>query len=125
MNYSKFSGLVACKMAMLLAFMFAACSDEPSVSPLTQDGGYTEEQGVYALVGRVGDVVPRVMDLKGHDSVPESNDGYLNAAKGTVVIIQELTRLRLIQRGVLLRIQLIMMKVGLNCWIRLWQARMC
>ena len=23
MNYSKFSGLVACKMAMLLAFMFA------------------------------------------------------------------------------------------------------
>lgn len=99
MNYSKFSGLVACKMAMLLAFMFAACSDEPSVSPLAQDGGYTEEQGVYALVGRVGDVVPKVMDLKGHDSVPESNDGYLNAAKGTVVIIQELDPLTLDPTG--------------------------
>ena len=44
MNYSKFSGLIACKMAMLLAFMFAACSEDPAVSPLAQDGGYTEEQ---------------------------------------------------------------------------------
>ena len=99
MNYSKFSGLIACKMAMLLAFMFAACSDEPSVSPLAQDGGYTEEQGVYALAGRVGDVLPRVMDLKGHDSVPESSDGYLNAAKGTVVIVQELDPLTLDPTG--------------------------
>lgn len=44
MNYSKFSGLIACKMAMLLAFMFAACSEDSAVSPLAQDGGYTEEQ---------------------------------------------------------------------------------
>ena len=44
MNYSKFSGLIACKMAMLLAFMFAACSEDVGNSPLAHEGGYTEEQ---------------------------------------------------------------------------------
>ena len=43
MNYSKISGLIACKMAMLLAFMFAACSEDVGPSPLAHEGGYTEE----------------------------------------------------------------------------------
>ncbi|PWJ34818.1 FISUMP domain-containing protein [Fibrobacter succinogenes] len=85
MNYSKFSGLVACKMAMLLAFMFAACSDEPSVSPLAQDGGYTEEQGVYALVGRVGDVYPKLLLAVDENS--------LQAPKGSSITVYELDSL--------------------------------
>ena len=96
MNYSRISGLMACKMAMLLAFMFAACSDEPSVSPLTQDGGYTEEQGVYALAGRVGDIYPKLM--KAVDSTKVKNDtleyeGSIFAAKGAVVTVYELDSL--------------------------------
>jgi uncharacterized protein (TIGR02145 family) len=85
MNYSKFSGLVACKMAMLLAFMFAACSDEPSVSPLAQDGGYTEEQGVYALVGRVGDVYPKLLLAVDENS--------MQAPKGSSITVYELDSL--------------------------------
>ena len=85
MNYSKFSGLVACKMAMLLAFMFAACSDEPSVSPLAQDGGYTEEQGVYALTGRVGDVYPKLLLAVDENS--------LQAPKGSSITVYELDSL--------------------------------
>ena len=85
MNYSKFSGLVACKMAMLLAFMFAACSDEPSVSPLAQDGGYTEEQGVHALVGRVGDVYPKLLLAVDENS--------LQAPKGSSITVYELDSL--------------------------------
>ncbi|OWV21613.1 hypothetical protein B7982_10910 [Fibrobacter sp. UWB2] len=102
MNYSKFSGLVACKMAMLLAFMFAACSDEPSVSPLAQDGGYTEEQGVYALVGRVGDVYPALLMSTADENGSEDslkNDGSVFAAKGTVVSVYELDSLTLEKTG--------------------------
>ena len=44
MNYSKIGRLIACKMAMLLAFMFAACSEDVGQSPLAHEGGYTEEQ---------------------------------------------------------------------------------
>lgn len=102
MNYSKFSGLVACKMAMLLAFMFAACSDEPSVSPLAQDGGYTEEQGVYALTGRVGDVYPALLMSTADENGSEDslkNDGSVFAAKGTVVSVYELDSLTLEKTG--------------------------
>ena len=41
MNYSKFSGQFVCTMAMLLAFVFAACSENLA-------GGTVEETGVYA-----------------------------------------------------------------------------
>ena len=102
MNYSKFSGLIACKMAMLLAFMFAACSDEPSVSPLAQDGGCTEEQGVYALTGRVGDVYPALLMSTADENGSEDslkNDGSVFAAKGTVVSVYELDSLTLEKTG--------------------------
>ena len=52
MNYLKNCRKFVCKMTMLLAFAFAACSDN-QVS-----GGVTEETRIYALSGRVGDVAP-------------------------------------------------------------------
>jgi hypothetical protein len=59
MNYSKISGQFVCKMAMLLAFMFAACSETNSGNGVA--GGTVEETGVYALSGRVGDVYPKLL----------------------------------------------------------------
>ena len=97
MNYLKFSRTFVCKMAMLLAFVFAACSETNSGNDIA--GGTVEETGVYALSGRVGDVVPRIMSLQGHDSLPESNNGFLNATKGTVVLIHELDPLSLNPTG--------------------------
>lgn len=96
MNCSRISGLMACKMAMLLAFMFAACSEEPTVSPLAQDGGYTEEQGVYALAGLVGDIYPKLVKVA--DSEEASSDsleyeGSVFASKGTIVTVYELDSL--------------------------------
>jgi uncharacterized protein (TIGR02145 family) len=82
--------------------MFAACSDEPSVSPLAQDGGYTEEQGVYALVGRVGDVYPALLMSTADENGSEDslkNDGSVFAAKGTVVSVYELDSLTLEKTG--------------------------
>ena len=102
MNYSKFSGLVACKMAMLLAFMFAACSDEPSVSPLAQDGGYTEEQGVYALAGQIGNIYPKLLKVVDSTKVKADSleyEGSVFAAKGTVVTVYELDSLTLDTTG--------------------------
>ena len=85
MNYSKFSGLIACKMAMLLAFMFAACSEESGVSTLAQDGGYTEEQGVYALAGRVGNVYPKMLVAV--------DENLMLAPKGSSITVYELDSL--------------------------------
>ena len=45
MNYSKIGGQFVCKMAMLLAFVFAACSENNA--PVA--GGTVEETGVYAI----------------------------------------------------------------------------
>ena len=60
MNYLKIDRQVVCKMAMLLAFMFAACSED---GKSIADGGTAEETGIYALknstvAGKVGDLVP-------------------------------------------------------------------
>ena len=49
MNYLKFSRTFVCKMAMLLAFVFAACSENNDVA-----GGTVEETGVTATVQVVG-----------------------------------------------------------------------
>ena len=43
MYYSKIVRQVACKMALLLAFIFAACSEDIATSTLAHEGGYTEE----------------------------------------------------------------------------------
>ena len=74
MNYSKISGLFVCKMAMLLAFMFAACSETNDVA-----GGTVEETGVTATVQVVGHAM-RVSYKQSSDSTLISSnlwDGYM------------------------------------------------
>lgn len=53
MIYSKISGLTACKIAVLSTFLFTACSEEPSNTPLALDGGYTEEQALLENINVV------------------------------------------------------------------------
>ena len=115
MNYTKMTKQFVCKMAMPLALMFAACSngDEPV------SGGSAEETGIYALAGRVGDVVPQTLtasrrspelqeSVKASEVKDSSRDssvakqaymGTLFATKGTVVSIYELDSLTLEKTG--------------------------
>ena len=51
MNYSKFSRTFVCKMAMLLAFMFAACSETNSGNNVA--GGTVEETGIQASLENI------------------------------------------------------------------------
>jgi uncharacterized protein (TIGR02145 family) len=51
MNYSKISGQFVCKMAMLLAFMFAACSETNSGNNVA--GGTVEETGIHASLENI------------------------------------------------------------------------
>ena len=85
MNYLKIGGQLVCKMLVLLAFVFAACSDELS-------GGVTEETRVYALSGRVGDVYPIVGVVEknetSEDSLALKNKVF--AKKGSIVSVYEL-----------------------------------
>jgi uncharacterized protein (TIGR02145 family) len=101
MNYSKISGQPVCKMAMLLAFMFAACSETDSVNNFA--GGTVEETGVYALVGQVGDIYPKLLQIV--DSTESGNGEFqtvgnsVYANKGTVVTVYELDSLTLEKTG--------------------------
>ena len=74
MNYLKFSRTFVCKMAMLLAFVFAACSENNDVA-----GGTVEETGVTATVQVVGHAM-RVSYKQSSDSTLISSnlwDGYM------------------------------------------------
>ncbi len=95
MYYTRIGRLLACKMAMLLALIFAACSNDTSPSTLAHEGGYTEETGIYALSGRVGDVYPKLARVASTSS--EANTLY--ARKGTIVTIYELDTLTLDTTG--------------------------
>ena len=93
MYHSRIARHFACKMAMLLALMFAACSNDDTKQPtVAHDGGYTEETGIYALSGRAGDFHPKLMKM--HAATLPS-DGLLNVNEGVVVIIHELDSLTL------------------------------
>ena len=90
MNYSKISGQFVCKMAMLLAFVFAACSEDNS--PMNSaHGGAAEEQGCYALAGRVGDVFPKLLLAVDENS--------MQAPKGSSITVYELDSLTLDTTG--------------------------
>ena len=86
MNYLKISGQLVCKMLVLLAFVFAACSDD------RVSGGVTEETRVYALSGRVGDVYPIFSAVKknetSEDSLALKNKVF--AKEGSIVSVYEL-----------------------------------
>ena len=51
MNYLKISGQFVCKMAMLLAFVFAACSETNSGNNVA--GGTVEETGIHASLENI------------------------------------------------------------------------
>jgi len=94
MNYSKFSGQFVCKMAMLLAFMFAACSETDLGNNVA--GGTVEETGVYALVGQIGDIYPKLLQMADSDGVAEESsryEGSVFAVKGSVITVYELDSL--------------------------------
>lgn len=94
MNYSKIKLQFICKMAMLFAFVFAACSDDVA-------GGVTEETRVYALAGQVGDVYPKLLKVA-DEGTPTDSSGYESsvfAAKGTIVTVHELDSLTLEKTG--------------------------
>ena len=96
MYHSRIGRQLVCKMAMLLALIFAACSNDTSPSTLAHEGGYTEETGIYALSGRVGDVYPKLMkiaDSTGKIIDSMGYEGSLYAPKGAVISVQELDSL--------------------------------
>jgi len=100
MNYSKISGQFVCKMAMLLAFMFAACSETDSGNNVA--GGTVEETGVYALVGQVGDIYPKLLQMADSDGVAEESsryEGSVFAVKGSVITVYELDSLTFDETG--------------------------
>ena len=95
MNYLKISGQLVCKMLVLLAFVFAACSED------RVSGGVTEETRVYALSGRVGDVYPKMLKAT-DDGISMDSSGYegsVFARKGTIVTVYELDSLTLDTTG--------------------------
>ena len=95
MNYLKISGQLVCKMLVLLAFVFAACSDELS-------GGVTEETRVYALSGRVGDVYPKLLKVADSSGVSVDSakyEGSVFAEKGSIITVYELDSLTLDTTG--------------------------
>ena len=101
MNYSKFSGQFVCKMAMMFAFMFAACSEMDSGNNVA--GGTVEETGVYALAGLASDVYPQLLELQVEGNTPTdaslNNDKFLKATEGAVVVVYELDSLTLDATG--------------------------
>ena len=98
MNYSNNSRTFVCKMAMLLAFVFVACSETNSGNGVA--GGTVEETGVYALAGRVGDVYPKLIDVSSDGPVASlGHENSFYAVKGSVITISELDSLTLQKTG--------------------------
>ena len=91
MNYLKISGQLVCKMIMLLAFAFAACSDD------RVSGGVTEETRIYALSGRIGNVDPRILPVM--DGREQDNGNDIFVKKGSVVTLFELDSITLDTTG--------------------------
>ena len=84
-------------MALALLMMYSGCSEDNS--PINgAHGGAAEEQGVYALAGRVGDVYPKLL-AKG--SVVDSSlyENLMQAPKGTSITVYELDSLTLDTTG--------------------------
>lgn len=103
MYYSRIGRHLACKMAMLLALTFAACSNDDTTQPtVAHEGGYTEETGLYALSGRVGDAIPMMLTVQASSDTsihPNVTSKTLLTKKGTIVVVYELDSLTLDTTG--------------------------
>lgn len=89
-------------MAFALLMMYSGCSEDNS--PINgAHGGAAEEQGVYALAGRVGDLYPKLMQVR--DSLESGSrehqtiENSIYAYKGAVVNVYELDSLTLEKTG--------------------------
>lgn len=78
----------------LFALALVACSNDDSKSVA---GGASEETGLYALAGRVGDSHPRMLTDQGGESSDDGSSQY--APKGTIVTVYELDSLTLDTTG--------------------------
>ena len=89
-------------MAFAILMMYSGCSEDNS--PINgAHGGAAEEQGVYALAGRVGDLYPKLMQVR--DSLESGSrehqtiENSIYAYKGAVVNVYELDSLTLEKTG--------------------------
>ena len=89
-------------MAFALILMFSGCSDSESKQPVGFLGGAEEETGIYALSGRAGAIMPKLMkiaDTTGEIIDSTGYEGSLFAPRGTVVSVYELDSLTLDTTG--------------------------
>lgn len=105
MYYSNIGRHLVCKTATLLAFVFAACSNDTTQSTVAHEGGYTEETGIYALSGRAGDIAPKMLTFHASNdsSAPPTIHPNLTETpltmNGTIVVVYELDSLTLDTTG--------------------------
>lgn len=97
MNYSKISRQFVCKMAMLLAFMFAACSENNG----SIAGGTVEETGVYATLENItiSGIARRTLERPSEDVRQIVMEGF---EKGTLITLYELDSISFLKSGVVL-----------------------
>ena len=98
-----FIGAAFClMMAFALLMIYAGCSEDVSLPPVAHDGGFTEEQGVYALAGQGGYVYPKLLKMPSDGEMagdPQNVKGSSFARKGTPVVVYELDSLTLVATG--------------------------
>ena len=85
-------------MAFALLMMYSGCSEDANSPINVGHGGTEEEQGIYALAGRVGDVYPKLLvkdDVGGSLPYEES----MLVPKGTSITVYELDSLTLDTNG--------------------------
>lgn len=86
-------------MAFALLMLYSGCSEDANSINIAHGG--TEEETAYALTGRVGNVVPMMLNSSGNSSSLESGtySGTIYAQKGAVVTVYELDSLTLEKTG--------------------------
>ena len=94
MNFNKIT------LAALMALLYAACTDENG--SLGAMGGAEQDQGMYAFVGQIGNIYPKLMrvaDSANSEINPSEYEGSVFAAKGAKVTVYELDSLTLEKTG--------------------------
>lgn len=89
-------------MAFALILMFSGCSNEDSKPSVVSIGGGEEETGIYALSGRAGAIMPKLMkiaDTTGEIIDSTGYEGSLFAPRGAIVSVYELDSLTLDTTG--------------------------